>query len=231
MAEAISLARELNDVHGLAVALFMAAHLAHYQDNPAQVERLTSDLIELSTRQNFALWLAGGEIFRGWARSASSDTAQGISLIEHGIEDWRATGAMLYIPFWLALKAEALHIADRTLEALEAIEEALALTKRSEERWWSADCTGYAACFSRLWVLTRPRSRLRSAKPSAPQRSRSRFHWRNAPKQPTQNTVAKKREHCRGTGFACLFASSFGSMLRARNIPGVPVKTAFVFCR
>jgi predicted ATPase len=139
MAEAISLARELNDVHGLAVALFMAAHLAHYQDNPAQVERLTSDLIELSTRQNFALWLAGGEIFRGWARSASSDTAQGISLIEHGIEDWRATGAMLYIPFWLALKAEALHIAGRTLEALEAIEEALALTKRSEERWWCAE--------------------------------------------------------------------------------------------
>ena len=46
---------------------------------------------------------------------------------------------MLYIPFWLALKAEALHIAGRTLEALEAIEEALALTKRSEERWWCAE--------------------------------------------------------------------------------------------
>ena len=139
MAEAISLAKELNDMHGLAVALFSAAHLAHYEDNPAQVERLASDLIELSTRQNFALWLAGGEIFRGWARSASSDTAQGISLIEHGIEDWRATGAMLYIPFWLALKAEALHIADRTLEALEAIKEALALTQRSEERYWCAE--------------------------------------------------------------------------------------------
>ena len=30
--------------------------------NPAEVERLVSDLIELSTRQNFARWLAGAEI-------------------------------------------------------------------------------------------------------------------------------------------------------------------------
>ena len=41
-------------------------------------ERLASDLIELSTRQNFASWLAGGAIHRGWARSASGDTAEGI---------------------------------------------------------------------------------------------------------------------------------------------------------
>lgn len=41
-----------------------------------------SDLIELSTRQNFALWLPGGELLRGWARSASGDTAQGISRVE-----------------------------------------------------------------------------------------------------------------------------------------------------
>ena len=50
------------------------------------MERLASDLIELSTRQNFAHWLAVGEILRGWARSASGDTAEGISWIEDGIE-------------------------------------------------------------------------------------------------------------------------------------------------
>ena len=58
MAEAISLAKELNDMHALAVALHFAAFLAHYERNPAEVERLASDLIELSTRQNFA-YLAG----------------------------------------------------------------------------------------------------------------------------------------------------------------------------
>jgi tetratricopeptide (TPR) repeat protein len=139
MAKAIALARKLNDMHGLAEALYFAACLSHYGRNPAEVERLASDLIELSTRQNFALWLARGKILRGWARSASGEMVQGISCIEDGIEDWRATGAILCLPFFLALKAEALYLADRSAEALEAIREADVLVERSEERWWSAE--------------------------------------------------------------------------------------------
>ena len=69
MAEAIALAKELNDTHGLAVALRYAAELAHYERSAAQVERLASDLIELSTRHSFAHWLANGEVFHGWVRS------------------------------------------------------------------------------------------------------------------------------------------------------------------
>ena len=38
-----------------------------------------------------------------------------------------------------ALKAEALHLADRTSEALEAIGEAEALAEKFEGRWWSAE--------------------------------------------------------------------------------------------
>ena len=139
MAEAIALAKKLNDMHGLAEALYFAACLSHYERNPAETERLASDLIELSTRHNFAFWAARGAVLRGWARSASGDTAKGISWIEQGIEDWRATGATLCVPFFLALKAEALYLADRTSEALEAIKEAKAFVERSEERWWSAE--------------------------------------------------------------------------------------------
>ena len=43
------------------------------------------------------------------------------------------------MPYFLALKAEALHLADRTSEALEAIREAEALVVTSEERWWCAE--------------------------------------------------------------------------------------------
>ena len=50
-----------------------------------------------------------------------------------------------------------------------------------------------AVFFSRLWALTRPRLNPRFARPSESQRSRNRFCGRNAPKQRTQNTVAKKR--------------------------------------
>jgi serine/threonine protein kinase len=139
LAGGISLAKELNDMYGLGHALWFTGFLAHFEHNPAEVERVASDLIELSTRQNFASWLAGGEVLRGWARCALGDTAEGISWMLDGIDDWRATGSMLLVPYLLALKAEALHLAGRTSEALEAINEAEALIERREERWWSAE--------------------------------------------------------------------------------------------
>jgi predicted ATPase len=139
MTEAISLAKELNDRYALAVALFHAGFAGHFERDPAKVERLASDLIELSTRHHFAFWRAAGEVFRGWAQSISGSTAEGIARIEEGIADWRATGSMLIVPYWLALKAEVLHLAGRTPEALEAIKEAEELVALSEERWWSAE--------------------------------------------------------------------------------------------
>jgi predicted ATPase len=139
MAEAISLAKKLNDMYGLAQALFFACWHAQLARHPGEVERLASDLTELSTRQSFAFWLAGGEVLRGWARSACGETAEGIAWIEHGIADWVAAGATLLLPYYLGLEAEALHLTDRTSEALKAITKAEALVARTEERWWCAE--------------------------------------------------------------------------------------------
>jgi predicted ATPase len=138
IAEAISLAKELNDMNALAMGLSWAAGLAANERNLAEVDRFSSDLIELSTRHNFAFWLTSGLFHRGWARSVSGDTAQGMSLIEQGIRDYRATGAVLGLPIFLGRKAEALHLADRTSEALEAINEAEALAERLEHRDYCA---------------------------------------------------------------------------------------------
>jgi hypothetical protein len=137
--EAISLAKELNDMHGLAVALNWAAVLRLCERDPSEVERLTSDLIELSTRQNFPHWLALGNVYRGWAHSVSGQTSEGLSWIEDGIGNYRATGSMLDMPFLLALKAEALYLADRTCEALEAITNVEALIEKFENRYWCAE--------------------------------------------------------------------------------------------
>jgi hypothetical protein len=100
---------------------------------------LASELIELSTRHNFVYWLALGAINRGWARSVSGDTAQGIAWIEQGIRDYRATGAVLALPYHLSQKADALYLADRTSEALEAINDAEALAERFEQRDYLSD--------------------------------------------------------------------------------------------
>jgi predicted ATPase len=139
MAEAISAAKELNNMQALAQALWHAGWLAQFERNPVEVERLASDLIELSNSQNFAPFLHRAAVLRGWARSATGETAEGISLIEDGIGNYRATGSMLDMPFLVALKAEALHLADRTSDALEAITEAEAVIENFENRYWCAE--------------------------------------------------------------------------------------------
>src|SRR5262249_47032285 len=62
MADAISLAKELNDINALALALNFAARLAHLERDHAEVDRLASELIELSTRHHFAHFLTLGWI-------------------------------------------------------------------------------------------------------------------------------------------------------------------------
>jgi serine/threonine protein kinase/tetratricopeptide (TPR) repeat protein len=139
MAEAIFLAKSLNDLQASATALFFAAFLAHFEGNPTEAEHLASTLMELSTRQNFAFWLPGCKVLRGWARSTSGRTTEGISWIDEGIEDWQAIGSALVMSYYFALKAEALHLANRAPEALETIKQAAALAERVEERWWRAE--------------------------------------------------------------------------------------------
>ena len=139
MDEAISTAKELKDSYALALALAFAAALAHLERDPAEVDRLASEMIELSTRHHFAHFLALGSIRRGWARSASGSTAEGIPGIEQGIKDLRATGSALDLAICHAQKAEALHLADRTSEALGAINEAVAIAERFEHGYCSAE--------------------------------------------------------------------------------------------
>jgi len=123
----------------LGFALSWAAGLGCTAGNPAAVGSFASDLMELCERHNFANWLPLANIYRGWARSASGDTAEGIPWIERGIRDFRASGTVLGLPSLLARKAEALHLADRSSEALEEINEAEALAERFEQPYFCAE--------------------------------------------------------------------------------------------
>ena len=61
--EAILLAQEQSDKHGLALAMWFLAMLGYFERNSVEVERLASELIELSTRQHFEHFLALGMIY------------------------------------------------------------------------------------------------------------------------------------------------------------------------
>ena len=50
MREAIFVAKRLKNTHGIAVALHYSATLCYMEQNPTEAERVSSELLELSTR-------------------------------------------------------------------------------------------------------------------------------------------------------------------------------------
>ena len=118
MKEALLVAKRLENTHGIAVALHFAATLCYMEQNPTEAVRLSSELIELSTRQHFPHFRAFGTALLGWTRSVAGLFTQGISWMDDGIEELQTSGALLPISSLLGAKAEALYLANRTSEAL-----------------------------------------------------------------------------------------------------------------
>jgi predicted ATPase len=108
------------------------------RDVPAVAE-WAERLIRLCREQDFALWLAGGMLLQGWALTMQGRWEEGIAQMRQGLTDWRATGAELWQPFFLALLADAYARAGQIDAGLGAVDEALALIRTTGECWWEAE--------------------------------------------------------------------------------------------
>ena len=69
------------------------------------------------------------------------------------------------MPYWLHIKGEALHLADRTAEALAAIKEAEALGESYGEHWWCAEVHRLRGVFLAAIGADETQMRLHSAGP------------------------------------------------------------------
>jgi predicted ATPase/class 3 adenylate cyclase len=137
--EALALAQELSHPLSLAQALVSILRIhQHYREGQAAQERAEA-LMTLSTDQGFAYTLAWGTIMRGWAVAEQGQGEEGIAQMRQGITAYRATGAGVHQPCWLALLAEAYGQIGQTEGGLSALAEALAAVDKTEEREYEAE--------------------------------------------------------------------------------------------
>jgi predicted ATPase len=59
--------------------------------------------------------------------------------IQAGIEQWQATGAKFMVPYQLGLLGDAQAAVGRQEAALGSVEEALAVVRKTGERWWEPE--------------------------------------------------------------------------------------------
>jgi predicted ATPase len=76
---------------------------------------------------------------RGWALAMQGQGEEGLTQVHQGITAWRATGAVLHVPYLCTMLAEICDHLGHTADGLQALAEAHTLVEQQEERYWEAE--------------------------------------------------------------------------------------------
>jgi class 3 adenylate cyclase/predicted ATPase len=136
---AIAEARRLAHPPSLAVSLAFGARLLSLIGDSAALSEWVDELLTLTIEQGFPLWRTEGMIYRGWATTKNGDLAEGISLLRRGSAAYRAAGAEMWMPHYIALLASACEFAGQVEKALILLDDALQIVERTGLRWLAAE--------------------------------------------------------------------------------------------
>ena len=123
----------------LSFALCCAAAFYQYRREWQTVQEHAEAVIHLTTEQGFPYLMAYGSILRAWALAYQGQVKEGIELLHQGLRAFRATGAEIFRPYFLALLAETHGILGEPEAGLTALAEALTLADTTGERWYEAE--------------------------------------------------------------------------------------------
>jgi len=78
-------------------------------------------------------------VLKGWALFEEGQMAEGLTIMEEGIEAWQTIGFAHFTPFLLALKAGACLKANLLKEGVSSVDSAFVIGRRGGDRYWSAE--------------------------------------------------------------------------------------------
>lgn len=137
--DALLLARDLAHPLSLSIALHFTATVHQFRREALLAHEHAAEAVTLSREQAFPFWDASGTIVLGWAQAMLGQLTAGIDQGQQGLAAFKATGAQVQLPSWMALLAEAHGRADQPAEGLHVLEEALAILHQTDERYYEAE--------------------------------------------------------------------------------------------
>jgi predicted ATPase/DNA-binding winged helix-turn-helix (wHTH) protein len=137
--EALTLARELTEPHGLAHALFFAAILHQLRREEPMAQEYAEAVISFSREHGLVMYQAMATIVQAWALLKQGRTEQTVEQMRQGLAALQTTGTERVRPHFLALLAEAMDTDRRAEEGLRLLEEAQAIIDRNSERYYQAE--------------------------------------------------------------------------------------------
>lgn len=123
----------------LAEAYGFHAAVLHFRGEHRDALASAERAVAICEEHGFAVWLAHARVMRGRIAAELGDVAGGIEEMRQGYESWADSGAVVTIPFYLAMRAEGLALARRHEDGLALLEQALDIVNRTGERYYEAE--------------------------------------------------------------------------------------------
>jgi len=137
--EAVTHAEQLRHPHSICYALSFLAGAHVLCRDPEAARPIAERTVALAREYGFPLWLAGGQMLRGWSRFDLGDAEQGLAELRRSIDALEAAGAPIWVQFARYLLAQALAKTDQTQDAMELVDRSLVEIGSTSGRWYEAE--------------------------------------------------------------------------------------------
>jgi serine phosphatase RsbU (regulator of sigma subunit) len=137
--EARELARAIHHPFSLEYALHHTGWLHQHCRLGAQAEVAGEEQMRVAIEQGFDFWHATGTLHFAVGLLLGGQSEQGLRVFQDGLAAYRATGAVLGLPYYLSILGEAFTKAGRFDNAHRAFAEALDLVEQNDERFQEAE--------------------------------------------------------------------------------------------
>jgi predicted ATPase len=174
MHQALALAQALAHPFSLAFATNATGIVHQLRREPQAAQAQVAASMEVNEAQGFPMLVGFNQVLWGWTLAMQGQTADGLTQIQQGLANNRATGHAVFSPWGLTCLAEAYGQAGQPEAALTVVAEALTVIDTTEERLWEAElyrlqgdlllhqavdnAPEAAACFARAMAIAHKQS-------------------------------------------------------------------------
>ncbi len=133
------LARTIGHAFSLGHAIDFTAFLGHYCRLGAEIQNAAEEETALATDQHFQLWQALGTLHKGAAMVVQGRCEDALPLLLKGFSAFRATGAAVRVPAYLAILGDAYTRSGRYDDAHQALDLGLEVAGKNDDRCHEAE--------------------------------------------------------------------------------------------